>query len=122
MLHLVKKALEDFDRPFFLSNLFNKISPLEKASLVQPFSSQEIKVAVWDCGSDKSLMGLGFVVVVSKYDSKLMIEIKIKTQLLSPGVIYGVYLIFKFVDPKHIPSKLMYVSTKRGMKPGMHIL
>lgn len=44
--------------------------------------------------------------------SNLMIQIKIKTQFLSPDVIYGVHLIFKFGDPKQVPSKLMYVDLK----------
>ncbi|PWA36042.1 Phloem protein 2-like protein [Artemisia annua] len=41
----------------------------------------------------------------------LKIPIKIKTQFLSLGVIYGAYLVFKFCDPKRVSSKL-YVNLR----------
>ncbi|XP_071719508.1 uncharacterized protein [Rutidosis leptorrhynchoides] len=44
--------------------------------------------------------------------SKLMIDIKIKTQFLSPKVAYGVHLIFKFGDLKKLTSDIMYVNLK----------
>ncbi|KAI7746094.1 hypothetical protein M8C21_024659 [Ambrosia artemisiifolia] len=45
----------------------------------------------------------------------LKIHIKIKTQFLSPNVIYGAHLVFKFCDPRKISSKLMYVNLKYQM-------
>ncbi|KAK9068977.1 hypothetical protein SSX86_013093 [Deinandra increscens subsp. villosa] len=47
--------------------------------------------------------------------SKLKIKIKIRTQLLSPTVNYGAYLIFKFSDSKKISSNPMYVNLKYKM-------
>ncbi|GKE56617.1 kinase-like domain, phloem protein 2-like protein, partial [Tanacetum coccineum] len=44
--------------------------------------------------------------------SKLNIEIKINAQLLSPNVVYGVYLVFKLGDSIKISSKPMYVNLK----------
>ena len=41
----------------------------------------------------------------------LKIPIKIKTQFLSLGIIYGAYLVFKFCDPKLVSSK-PYVDLK----------
>ncbi|GJU68058.1 phloem protein 2-like protein [Tanacetum coccineum] len=41
----------------------------------------------------------------------LKIQIKIKTQFLSLGIIYGAYLVFKFCDPKMVSSK-PYVDLK----------
>ena len=41
----------------------------------------------------------------------LKIPIKIKTQFLSLGIIYGAYLVFKFCDPKMVSSK-PYVDLK----------
>lgn len=46
---------ENISRPSFSSNLFKNLSPEECAALELPFSIQEIKDAVWDCGGDKSL-------------------------------------------------------------------
>ncbi|KAD3337414.1 hypothetical protein E3N88_32934 [Mikania micrantha] len=48
--------------------------------------------------------------------SNLNIHIKIKTQFLSPNVIYGAHLVFKFCEPRKISSsKLMYVNLKYQM-------
>ncbi|GJU47875.1 kinase-like domain, phloem protein 2-like protein [Tanacetum coccineum] len=44
--------------------------------------------------------------------SELKIHIKIKTQFLSPGVIYRVHLIFRFCGPKRSLAKRMYVNLK----------
>ncbi|KAL8239285.1 hypothetical protein R6Q59_015852 [Mikania micrantha] len=44
--------------------------------------------------------------------TKLKIRIKITTQFLSPGVNYGVYIIFKFCDARKFSSKQMYVNLK----------
>ncbi|GJX08759.1 phloem protein 2-like protein [Tanacetum coccineum] len=43
--------------------------------------------------------------------SNLKIPIKIKTQFVSLGIIYGAYLVFKFCDPKMVSSKL-YVNLR----------
>ncbi|KAL8259772.1 hypothetical protein R6Q59_027725 [Mikania micrantha] len=47
--------------------------------------------------------------------SNLNILIKIKTHFLSPNVIYGAHLVFKFCEPRKISSKLMYVNLKYQM-------
>ncbi|PWA99806.1 protein kinase-like domain, Phloem protein 2-like protein [Artemisia annua] len=47
--------------------------------------------------------------------SNLKIQIKIKSHFLSPGVNYGVYLIFKFCGPRKISSTPMYVNLKYKM-------
>lgn len=44
--------------------------------------------------------------------SNLKIKIKTRTQLLSPDVIYGVYVVFKFCDPRKVSSKPLYVNLK----------
>ncbi|KAK9068521.1 hypothetical protein SSX86_012635 [Deinandra increscens subsp. villosa] len=44
--------------------------------------------------------------------SNLKTQIKIKTQFLSPNVIYGAYLIFKFYDPRRFSNQPMYVNLK----------
>ncbi|XP_071718348.1 uncharacterized protein [Rutidosis leptorrhynchoides] len=58
-----------------------------------------------------------FKTVVKMLDiSNLNIQIKIKTQFLSPNVIYGAYLVFKFCDPPRISSQLRYVNLKYKME------
>ncbi|KAI7731741.1 hypothetical protein M8C21_021483 [Ambrosia artemisiifolia] len=47
--------------------------------------------------------------------SNLMIQAKIKAQFLTPSVTYGVYLVFKFVEPTKISSKPKYVNLKYKM-------
>ncbi|KAI7743146.1 hypothetical protein M8C21_005164, partial [Ambrosia artemisiifolia] len=47
--------------------------------------------------------------------SNLKIQIKIKTQFLTPNVIYGAHLVFKFCEPRKLSSKLMYVNLKYQM-------
>lgn len=42
------------DRPLFLSNYFKQIPSSMASDLVKPFSSEEIKSAVWDCGGEKA--------------------------------------------------------------------
>ncbi|KAJ0625041.1 putative protein kinase RLK-Pelle-DLSV family [Helianthus annuus] len=44
--------------------------------------------------------------------SNLMIEIKPRTQFLSPNTNYGVYLVFKFCDSGNVSRNLMYVDLK----------
>lgn len=44
--------------------------------------------------------------------SDLMIKIMTKTDLLSPGVLYGVHLVFKFCDSRTFSSKPMHVNLK----------
>ena len=44
--------------------------------------------------------------------SKLNIEIKTNAQLLSPNVVYGVYLVFKLSDSRKFSSKPMCVNLK----------
>ncbi|KAK9050844.1 hypothetical protein SSX86_030187 [Deinandra increscens subsp. villosa] len=47
--------------------------------------------------------------------TKLKIRIRITTQLLSPGVNYGAYIIFKFPDTRKFSSKPIYVGLKYRM-------
>ncbi|MFS7947060.1 putative phloem protein [Helianthus anomalus] len=47
--------------------------------------------------------------------SNLNIQIKIRTQFLSPKVIYGAHLVFKFCEPRKFSRKLMYVNLKYQM-------
>ena len=44
--------------------------------------------------------------------SNLNIEIKTDTRLLSPNVVYGVYLLFKLCDSRKVSTKPMYVNLK----------
>nr|GFD03807.1 protein kinase-like domain, phloem protein 2-like protein [Tanacetum cinerariifolium] len=44
--------------------------------------------------------------------SNLNIEIKTDTQLLSPNIVYGVYLVFKLCDSRKVSAKPMYVNLK----------
>ncbi|GKD74868.1 kinase-like domain, phloem protein 2-like protein, partial [Tanacetum coccineum] len=61
----------------------------------------------------KSLPNSRFGTVAEMIDiSKLNIEIKINAQLLSPNVVYGVYLVFKLCDSIKFSSKPMYVNLK----------
>ena len=41
-------------RPKLASNLFNKLSSEDNSTLIAPFSAEEIKDVVWNCGSDKA--------------------------------------------------------------------
>ncbi|KAJ0577283.1 putative RNA-directed DNA polymerase [Helianthus annuus] len=41
-------------RPKMRGDGFSKLSDSEAASLIEPFSNEEIRVAVWECGNDKS--------------------------------------------------------------------
>nr|GEW62405.1 transposon TX1 uncharacterized [Tanacetum cinerariifolium] len=41
-------------RPSFSSNLFKRLSLEQNSLLSNPFTTQEIKDAVWDCGGDKA--------------------------------------------------------------------
>ncbi|GJW72650.1 kinase-like domain, phloem protein 2-like protein [Tanacetum coccineum] len=61
----------------------------------------------------KSLQESRFETVVEMFDlSKLNIEIKTNTQLLTPNVVYGVYLVFKLSDSRQFSSNPMYVNLK----------
>ncbi|XP_024984270.1 uncharacterized protein LOC112520203 [Cynara cardunculus var. scolymus] len=58
-----------------------------------------------------------FQVVAKMLDiSNLKIQVQIKTQFLSPNVVYGVHLIFKFCDSRKISNKPMYVNLKYKME------
>ncbi|PWA80665.1 protein kinase-like domain, Phloem protein 2-like protein [Artemisia annua] len=61
----------------------------------------------------KSLSESRFGTVVEMLDiSNLNIEIKTRAQFLSPNVVYGVYLVFKFCDSRNFSSKPVYVNLK----------
>ncbi|PWA53497.1 protein kinase-like domain, Phloem protein 2-like protein [Artemisia annua] len=61
----------------------------------------------------KSLQESRFETVVEMFDiSKLNIKIQTNAQLLSPNVVYGVYLVFKLSDVRQFSSKPMYVNLK----------
>ncbi|PWA66999.1 protein kinase-like domain, Phloem protein 2-like protein [Artemisia annua] len=58
----------------------------------------------------KALPESRFGTVVEMLDiSNLNIEIKTNAQLLSPNVVYGVYLVFKFCDSRNFASRPMHV-------------
>ena len=44
--------------------------------------------------------------------SNLNINIKTNAQFLSPDVVYGVYLVFKFCDSRNFSSRPVYVNLK----------
>ncbi|KAK1426164.1 hypothetical protein QVD17_14833 [Tagetes erecta] len=54
-------------------------------------------------------------VVKMEDTSNLRIKINIKTQFLSPNVIYGAHLVFKFCDQRKSSGELMYVNLKYQM-------
>ncbi|GJW47032.1 kinase-like domain, phloem protein 2-like protein, partial [Tanacetum coccineum] len=61
----------------------------------------------------KSLPESRFESVAEMSDvSNLNIEIKTDTRLLSPNVVYGVYLLFKLCDSRKVSTKPMYVNLK----------
>ncbi|GJS76379.1 kinase-like domain, phloem protein 2-like protein, partial [Tanacetum coccineum] len=61
----------------------------------------------------KSLPESRFEAVLDILDiSDLNFEVKTRAQFLSPDVIYGVYLVFKFCDSKNFSSKPMYVNLR----------
>ncbi|GJU65028.1 kinase-like domain, phloem protein 2-like protein [Tanacetum coccineum] len=70
----------------------------------------------------KSLSESRFETVVEILDiSNLFIEIKTRAQFLSPDVVYGVYLVFKFCDSRKFSSKPVYVNLKyRKGRETMH--
>ncbi|GKB71713.1 hypothetical protein Tco_0933125 [Tanacetum coccineum] len=55
-----KFAEDSFSRPALVSNFFKKLFDAQSSSLESPFSLEEIKIAVWECGNDKSLGLDGF--------------------------------------------------------------
>ncbi|GJR54710.1 kinase-like domain, phloem protein 2-like protein [Tanacetum coccineum] len=58
-------------------------------------------------------MYIRFEKVVEMLDiSKLNIEIKTNTQLLSPNVVYGIYLVFKLCDSRNFSCKSEFVNLK----------
>ncbi|GKB45005.1 kinase-like domain, phloem protein 2-like protein, partial [Tanacetum coccineum] len=67
-----------------------------------------------NCPHDlKSLPESRFETVVEILDiSDLNFEVKTRAQFLSPDVVYGVYLVFKFCDSKNYSSKPMYVNLR----------
>ncbi|GJV59328.1 kinase-like domain, phloem protein 2-like protein, partial [Tanacetum coccineum] len=61
----------------------------------------------------KSLPESRFEAVMEILDtSNMIIEIKTRAQFLSPIVVYGVYLVFKFCDSRNCSNKPMYVNLK----------
>jgi serine/threonine protein kinase len=69
----------------------------------------------------KSLPESRFESVAEMLDiSKLNIEIKTNAQFLSPNVVYGAYLVFKFNDSRKVSSKPMCVNLK--YKKGLETL
>ncbi|KAI3829119.1 hypothetical protein L1987_03234 [Smallanthus sonchifolius] len=61
----------------------------------------------------KSVQKSRFRTVAKMLDiSNLKIKITMDTQFLSPGVIYGAHLVFKFCDPRKFSSKPLYVNLK----------
>ncbi|KHN47628.1 hypothetical protein glysoja_036480, partial [Glycine soja] len=48
------------NRPNLDGVYFNALSPTQREMMVQPFNEKEIRCAVWNCGSDKSLGPDGF--------------------------------------------------------------
>nr|GEW74155.1 protein kinase-like domain, phloem protein 2-like protein [Tanacetum cinerariifolium] len=61
----------------------------------------------------KALQESRFGTVVKILDiSDLNFAVKTRAQFLSPDVVYGVYLVFKFCDSKHSSSKPMYVNLR----------
>ncbi|GKE19966.1 kinase-like domain, phloem protein 2-like protein [Tanacetum coccineum] len=63
-----------------------------------------------------------FETVVEILDiTDLNIEIKTRAQFLSPNVVYGVYVVFKFFDSRNFSSKPVYVNLKyRKGRESMH--
>ncbi|GKD55662.1 hypothetical protein Tco_1289049 [Tanacetum coccineum] len=55
-----KFAEDSFSRPALVSNFFKKLFDAQSSSLESPFSLEEIKITVWECGNDKSLGPDGF--------------------------------------------------------------
>nr|GEW40215.1 protein kinase-like domain, phloem protein 2-like protein [Tanacetum cinerariifolium] len=73
---------------------------------------QQDKVAMTDLDLDAYDM-CRFETVVEILDiSDMNFEVKTRAQFLSPDVVYGVYLVFKFCDSKHSSSKPMYVNLR----------
>ncbi|KAK1427534.1 hypothetical protein QVD17_16221 [Tagetes erecta] len=63
-----------------------------------------------------SIRNSRFPRVVKMLDSSnLRMQIKIKTQFLTPNAIYGVYLVFKLYDQRKSSSQAMYVNLKYKM-------
>ncbi|GJU28536.1 kinase-like domain, phloem protein 2-like protein, partial [Tanacetum coccineum] len=61
----------------------------------------------------KSLPESRFGIAVEILDiSNLNIEIKTRAKFLSPNVVYGVYLVFKFCDSRNFSSKPVYINLK----------
>ncbi|XP_071692439.1 uncharacterized protein [Rutidosis leptorrhynchoides] len=68
----------------------------------------------------RSVADSRFPEVVEMLDiSNLVIKVKTQTRLLSPDVVYGFYLIFKFCDVRKFSSKPVYVNLKftNGSEP-----
>ncbi|PWA46625.1 protein kinase-like domain, Phloem protein 2-like protein [Artemisia annua] len=66
----------------------------------------------------KSLPESRFETVAKMLDtSNLIIEIKTRAQFLSPNVVYGVYLVFKFCDSRNFSSEPVYVKLKYRKGP-----
>ncbi|KAM0008468.1 putative protein kinase RLK-Pelle-LRR-I-1 family [Helianthus debilis subsp. tardiflorus] len=122
VLHL-KEAL-DFQVKD-LSDMFTKGILLRKGKVCLLSSdgdrNETVSARMFSYGNNKlhkwkSMQKSRFQKVVKMMDiSNLRIQIKIKTQFLSPNVIYGAHLVFKFCDPRLISNELMYVNLKYQM-------
>ncbi|KAL4567174.1 hypothetical protein LXL04_022748 [Taraxacum kok-saghyz] len=61
----------------------------------------------------RSIPESSFPTVVEMLDvANLNIKIRTRPQHLSPNVVYGVYMVFKFCDPRKVSSKPLYVNLK----------
>ncbi|KAL7600063.1 hypothetical protein Lser_V15G21992 [Lactuca serriola] len=75
------------------------------------FSYRDVSSVKW-----KSIQKSRFPKVARIPDiSNLNIEIKIKTQFLTPEMMYGAYLVFKFCDKRKVSSRPLYVNLKYMM-------
>ncbi|GKA81904.1 kinase-like domain, phloem protein 2-like protein [Tanacetum coccineum] len=106
-----------------LYNIFSKGILLQQDKLLLSFDgdkernemvSAEMFSYIGSCPHElKSLPESRFETVVEMLDiSNLFIEIKTRAQFLSPNVVYGVYLVFKFCDTRNFSSKPVYVNLK----------
>ncbi|GKB52572.1 putative RNA-directed DNA polymerase [Tanacetum coccineum] len=94
-------------RPSFFSNLFKTLTPEQNLLLENPFTPQEIKDAIWDCGGEKAPGPDGFSFkLIKKYWDILGPDIikYVSDFHLSPHIPRGcnssfIILVPKFEDP-----------------------
>ncbi|KAI7734087.1 hypothetical protein M8C21_007031, partial [Ambrosia artemisiifolia] len=107
--HMFSKGILLQDGKVFLSQGSN--GEINETVSATKFSYGNHSVQKW-----RSIKKSRFKKVVKMMDtSNLKIQIKIKTQFLTPNVIYGAHLVFKFCEPRKLSSKLMYVNLKYQM-------